>query len=501
MRVGLIDAPDGRRKAHERPTPLMGGVALYGGLICSYLAARQIEVEWLLQNPANHRLAQMLLVSGGLFCLVGILDDKWSLRPRTKLMLQIAASLSFVAGYRSVDSVRLAGYDIELGLLGPAFTIFWLVACANVINLIDGLDGLAGTIGFIVCVAIGLHATMLGTTDFVYLPLMIASCLCGFLVHNLPPARIFLGDSGSLMIGFLLGALAMEGSFKTATGVALGVPLVLISVPVFDTCMAILRRKLTGRGISEADRHHIHHCLRDRGLSAGQTLAAIATLCLAMAAVTFLSAYFQNDMFAVVPCGAILVILMAARVFGHNEAVLSVRSIYSLAGRLAESAGRRQLKASVKATPTATSPPASNTPWDRLVRRVESVGGIRVEYIREQSVPGRKPSQDLWVTNAAVPTSTPRWELRFSIPNPSQAHQQLVVTGLVTRAGRGLPAELFAELEEFLKAQAPEPDRERGVTTSTSPIIAVPITRPPEQPAATPDTSSEQDQSQQRRAA
>src|SRR5690606_31002750 len=118
--------------------------------------------------------------------------------------------------------------------------------------------------------------------------LIVAGSLTGFLCHNLPPARIFLGDSGSLLIGFLIGALSIESSLKTATGFAMTVPMILVSIPAFDTLMAILRRRLTGRGIGEGDRGHIHHRLQERGLTRLQTLIVIAGLSVAMTAMTIL---------------------------------------------------------------------------------------------------------------------------------------------------------------------------------------------------------------------
>ncbi len=272
-RTGMLDRPDGRRKAHAKPMPLLGGAALFLSFFVTILATRRYyRWDWLVQDVQTKQLTTMLMVSCGLFCLIGLWDDRRAMRPRTKLVLQIAACIPFVIWGRSLDSVHLFGSELELGILGPIFTIFWLVACTNVINLVDGLDGLAGTIGLIVCVAIAALSEMQGFVGPMALALIFAGSLFGFLLHNWPPASIFLGDAGSLMIGFLIGALAIESSLKTATGFALAIPLALVSVPAFDTFMAIVRRKLTGKGIGEADRGHIHHCLQDRGLTRAQSL-------------------------------------------------------------------------------------------------------------------------------------------------------------------------------------------------------------------------------------
>lgn len=323
--IGLVDSPDGGRKAHARPTPLMGGVAFFLSILLTLLAARlsgtplgPIEAETLGR-------IRMLLLSAGMFCLIGLIDDVRSLRPRGKLLLQMAAAMPFALWGRPVESVELLGTGIELQWASIPFTVFWLVACANIINLVDGLDGLAGTIGVIVCLTAAVLAHMAGQPAVCGLGLVVAGSLLGFLWHNWPPAKIFLGDSGSLPLGFLVGALAIESSMKTATSLALAVPLVLISVPVFDTLMAILRRKLTGRGIGEADRQHIHHCLQDRGLTRRQALLAISGLCLSMAAVTVVAAFLQNDWLALGMCCALLGMLIVGRVFGDNETLLLVR--------------------------------------------------------------------------------------------------------------------------------------------------------------------------------
>ena len=183
-RIGMLDRPDGSRKSHKNSTPLLGGVALYVSLLVTVLLARWIDPGLATDNTQTRSLVLMLLVSGGLFCLVGLYDDRHSIRPRTKLLLQIAASVPFVLGGRSIESVHLLGLGIDLGLFGIFFTIFWLVACTNAINLADGLDGLAGTIGLIVCLAIVVHCEMQGLPGAMMPALIFSGCLLGFLLHN-----------------------------------------------------------------------------------------------------------------------------------------------------------------------------------------------------------------------------------------------------------------------------------------------------------------------------
>ncbi|HEX4070190.1 MAG TPA: MraY family glycosyltransferase, partial [Planctomycetaceae bacterium] len=159
-RTGMLDPPDGRRKSQAEPMPLLGGVAVYLSLLFTISIAHWIlHWEWLV---GDDRFVTLLLISGGLFCAVGLWDDRVGLRPRTKLLCQVLACLPFVLWSRSVDSIHVFDKQIELGLLGSLFTIFWLVACSNVINLVDGLDGLAGTIGAISCVAVAVLSNMQG---------------------------------------------------------------------------------------------------------------------------------------------------------------------------------------------------------------------------------------------------------------------------------------------------------------------------------------------------
>lgn len=336
-RIGMLDRPDDDRKCHRQPIPLLGGVALYLAMSATVGCAIAGQQRWVTGPMGTERLIGLLLLSAGLFCLLGLWDDRRSIRPRTKFLLQIAATLPFVVWGQSVELIHLLGVELNLGLLGIPFTVFWLVACANIINLVDGLDGLAGTIVLIVTAAIMVHSEMQGLPAAAAFSLILCGSLIGFLPHNWPPAKIFLGDSGSLMLGFLIGALSIESSMKTTTGFALAIPLVMVSVPVFDTAMAIVRRKLTGRGIGEADREHIHHRLLERGWTQTQSLLAISGICLVMAVVSLVSASFQSDWLALGVCLLLLFLLVFGRIFGDHETLLFVRTVRTKSLWLADS--------------------------------------------------------------------------------------------------------------------------------------------------------------------
>jgi UDP-GlcNAc:undecaprenyl-phosphate GlcNAc-1-phosphate transferase len=308
----------------------MGGVGIYLALLISAGLVHFCSGLWLGDNRETRFNILVLLVSGGLFCTLGLIDDRWPMRARKKLLWQIVASLPFAIWGRSIDAVDFMGLHIQLGIWSVPFTVFWLVAFANVINLIDGLDGLAGSIGLVVSLTIAALAGISGQYGVCLLSLLFAGSLVGFLIHNWPPAKIFLGDSGSLTVGFLIGALSIESLLKEAMGFTLIVPLVLISIPMFDTSMAILRRKLSGRSIGYADRAHIHHCLQDRGLTRVQSLLILTGLCSVMALVAVASVCLDSDLVAVGLCASILGLLIAGRIFGHHEIILLFQHLRAL---------------------------------------------------------------------------------------------------------------------------------------------------------------------------
>ncbi len=434
-RTGMLDHPDGRRKAQSAPVPLLGGVAVYLSLaVTVVVAAKAYHWKWLHADAEQGHFVSMLLVSAGLFCALGLWDDRVSLRPRTKLLFQVLACLPFVIWGRSVESLHVFDARIGMGLLGSLFTVFWLVSCSNVINLVDGLDGLAGTIGLIVCAAVAGLCDMQGLFGPLALSLVFAGALFGFLLHNWPPASIYLGDSGSLTIGFVIGALAIESSMKKATGFALAIPLVLVSVPVFDTCMAILRRKLNGRGIGEADRGHIHHYLQDRGLSRAQSLIVISALCVAMAVVTLVSAYFQNDRLALGLCLALLALLIVGRIFGYDETVLFFRYIQAISTLLAGSSGVFKTQLAVDRITRNRGVDPINY-WKEITEHVDSMGGTHVDFIcwdeRSDAVICRLrwAGDDPGVNDRLKTDDEPAWQFNYSVPGKHGVRATLTSRG------------------------------------------------------------------------
>ena len=260
---GFVDHPGDRRKIHKDPIARVGGVAIAFAYILAFVL--------LLMSPLRHELIQdgdlpfilRIAPAGLLIFATGLLDDLLNLKPWQKLIGQFLA-----AGWACWAGVRVsafAGHSMGMWLALP-LTILWLVACTNAFNFIDGIDGLAAGLGFFATVTTLVAALL---QDNVYLALAtvpLAGALLGFLGFNFHPASIFLGDSGSLTVGFMLGCFGVVWGQKSATLLGMVAPLMVIAVPMLDICLSVARRLIRARPIFSADRGHIHHQLLDRGL-------------------------------------------------------------------------------------------------------------------------------------------------------------------------------------------------------------------------------------------
>ena len=322
LRWGMVDEPDGRRKIHARPIPIAGGVAV---LLTSALV---LTGTFALPGPWRDALGNRWLTVAGLalaaaiIAAVGVADDYYGLRGRHKFFWQVAAvSVVIICGVK-VDTVRLFGQDHQLGPLAIPFTAFWLLGAINSLNLIDGMDGLLGCLGCIICASLAAMAYMNGHFHVAMIAIAMAGSLLGFLCFNFPPATIFLGDCGSMLIGLVVGVLAIESSLKGPATVALAAPAALLVIPILDTSAAIVRRKLTGRSIYTTDRGHLHHVLLRRGLSSFGVLLLVGGLCIMASFGAFLSLYYNSEALALLSALVVAGLLVATRLFGHAEFLL-----------------------------------------------------------------------------------------------------------------------------------------------------------------------------------
>jgi UDP-GlcNAc:undecaprenyl-phosphate GlcNAc-1-phosphate transferase len=284
-RVGAIDQPN-ERSLHLVPTPKLGGLAiLVGILVAGLLFLPDGEGQ-------NGDETRAILIGAVAIALVGVIDDIFDLNPGLKLLGQIAAVVIPVSAGVTVTEFTLPfiggvepGKAEVFGLfdLGEAMTVLGIVAVVNVINLTDGVDGLAAGVCVISAAAMAAIALSLDRNTAGVLAALTAGGALGFLRHGFPPASSFMGDTGSNLLGFLLGCIAIQGALKTSAVVALFLPLVVLAVPIFDTGFVIAKRIKYRRPIYEADRWHLHHRMANLGFSQRRTLAYLYAWTLVMA--------------------------------------------------------------------------------------------------------------------------------------------------------------------------------------------------------------------------
>ena len=317
-RLGVVDKPDHYRKVHQRDVPLLGGVAIYLGFltpIVVLLLVRRADGSALVHGRPGE--VRILAAAAALALLTGLVDDVWRIRARWKLIGQaIAASLAFAGGYAISVVSNPFGEPIALGLLSYPVTLLWFIGCMNAVNLLDGLDGLAAGVCLFASLTLLLVSLTFGHALTVLLMACLAGAVLGFLAFNFHPATIFLGDSGSLVLGFLVAALALQSARKSEAVVALLIPFVALGVPIFDTALAILRRWSRRLPISAADRQHVHHVLLAMGLSHRQVVLLLYAACVALGAVATFMTASRDAVSAVMLAALILVALVCVRVLG-----------------------------------------------------------------------------------------------------------------------------------------------------------------------------------------
>jgi UDP-GlcNAc:undecaprenyl-phosphate GlcNAc-1-phosphate transferase len=331
----MLDAPDGNRKNQARPVPVAGGVAVFSSALLTLLLVALIDSEVASALSENLRKSIGLLFAAGLITAVGVIDDRYNLRARFKLGGQLVAILVLVVGGDFVaHSIGLFGYTIELGRFDVPFTVLWLLGCVNALNLIDGMDGLLGTVGGIALLSLGIIAAGSGHIFAACVAFALAGAVIGFLWWNLPPATIYMGDAGSMLIGLVIGAVAIPASLKGPATIWLGAPVAILVLPMFDTFAAIVRRKLTGRGLASPDCGHLHHRMMDRGLTPPRVLGIVALLGIVAATGGLVSIAWSNDLYALVAAGTVVIALVVPKLFGHAELGLIRARISRFARRL-----------------------------------------------------------------------------------------------------------------------------------------------------------------------
>jgi len=268
-KVGAMDVPRDARRVHDHPIPRLGGLAIFFGFLLSVVLFADVDMP-----------VQGMLLGALVIVSVGAVDDIIPLPAWLKLIVQIIAACIAVAYGVRINIISnpnlFSGREfLPLGVLSVPITVAWIVVITNSVNLIDGLDGLACGVSAIASTTMLVIAVVLGQGNVgIILGALVGACL-GFIPYNLNPAKIFMGDTGALLLGYILATLSVTGLFKFYAIISFAVPLLALGLPIFDTVFAIIRRLLKGQNPMQADRGHFHHRLIDMGLSQKQAVAVL----------------------------------------------------------------------------------------------------------------------------------------------------------------------------------------------------------------------------------
>ena len=269
IKIKAVDVPKDNRRMHKVPIPRMGGLAIFAGFLVSVLFFVPLGTEF-----------RSILIGALILVVLGIIDDIVALKPKTKFAGQIIAALIPALSGVSIHGIVnpfVPGQYSTLGIFSIPLTVIWIVGITNAVNFIDGLDGLACGVSAIATVTMFIIAVLFGE---IYIALMMAAlagaCL-GFLPYNMNPAKIFMGDTGSMFLGYILATVSIHGLFKFYAVISFAVPFILLGLPIFDTGFAIVRRLLKGQSPLQADRGHVHHRLIDLGFDQKQSVAILYT--------------------------------------------------------------------------------------------------------------------------------------------------------------------------------------------------------------------------------
>lgn len=304
FKTGVIDIPKGKRKIHKKPIPLLGGLAIYIPfiLLVALKAGDIKQAEW------------GIIIGGFIIIIGGVLDDKWELKPYEKIFFQLLAAAVLIIMGLKIEMITnpfgsLVPY-LNIGYLSIPFTIIWVIGITNALNLIDGLDGLAAGVALISALTILLIAIMKDRAGAALLTAILSGAIIGFLPYNFNPASIFLGDTGAQLLGFLLAAISIEGAIKSAAVFSVVVPIFTMGLPIFDTLFAIVRRKLNGKPIMQADRGHLHHRLLDMGLTQKQAVMVMYLISTILSAIAIISIQINTSASYYLLLFAVIVIVL-----------------------------------------------------------------------------------------------------------------------------------------------------------------------------------------------
>lgn len=469
-RVGLRDRPDGRRKLQTKPVAVVGGLALLAAVPAALLVAAAVSpaVATAFAGHADRWLS--VAAAAALLAVVGVLDDVTNLRARYKLLGQLSAvAILIVGGDFLVREVSVFGVEIPLGLFAVPFTVAWFVFAINALNLLDGMDGMLGAVGIALFVGLASMAAVTGSGPALFVSVAAVGGLIGFLRYNLPPASVYLGDCGSMLIGLTAAVLAVDATLKGPTFAVLA-PLSLMVLPLLDTTAAVVRRKLTGRGLAIGDRGHLHHVLLRCGYSIPRVLLIVGALGGAAAGGAVASVAWRSDAIAVLTVAFVAVTLLVCGLFGAAE----LRLIRARAGSvLRKVAGGRAVELEVRLQGTH----GWGAVWERIVHDARSLNLTSV-CLDVNAPAWHEGYHRRWAQGAGAEDPLHVWRVEL----PLLVHGQLV--GRLTVSGEradGCMAEKLAALsavvrstEALLSAAPPDGVHPAVAAVPASGTLAVP---------------------------
>lgn len=316
FKIGAVDVPKDKRRMHKKPTPLLGGLAIVFGFIVATLCFGQMS-----------RALAGTLLGAAIIVVMGIIDDCRVLDAKLKFVIQIVAALVVIyVGNIKIDVFTNPNifsnnpYWVLPQWLSVVITVVWIVFITNAVNFIDGLDGLAAGVSAIMSVSLVFIAMRVGEYSIAILGIAIMGSCFGFLPFNFNPAKIFMGDTGSTFLGFMLSTLSIQGMFKSYAVISFAVPLLVLGLPLFDASFAMIRRMATGKSPMVADRGHLHHRLIDMGFSQKQTVFILYAISGVLGITAVLLAE-NGALRAMILLICVLILLLIGSLLGKNSYV------------------------------------------------------------------------------------------------------------------------------------------------------------------------------------
>lgn len=319
-KIGAVDVPKDKRRVHKRPTPRIGGLAIVFGFIVAVLCFND-----------NWSKEFISIISGaGILCILGVIDDCKNLDAKLKFVVQILAALVVVfygdiriSVFSNPNVFSEAPFVVLPQWLSVTVTVLWIVFMTNAVNFIDGLDGLAAGVSAIMSMSMVFIAITYHEYSIALMGIALMGSCFGFLPFNFNPAKIFMGDTGSMFLGYMLSVLSIQGMFKSYAVISFAVPLVMLGLPLFDALFAMLRRLFTGKNPMSADRGHLHHRLYDMGFSQKQTVFILYAISGVLGITSILLAE-QRFLRAMLLLICVLIFLLIATMLGKNSFVHKV---------------------------------------------------------------------------------------------------------------------------------------------------------------------------------